>query len=321
MKAISLFMDVEDPVNPLADDAAKDFAELFTAAGVKGSFCLTGEKCRTLTARGRQDVAAAYLPHSLGLHTNTHSFHPSTMELLADLEWEEGCRAAIQAERPGMDAFTNLIGRPPEFWGGGGNTWSPEITEALKQIGIPAYSYALTEFADHAPHRFNGVVGLPQALSISELDWQDDDRAAPAVERVLREIEESAQPWLGIFVGHPTKFRYKHWWDIPYYAGRTPPTPEYGEPVADEAYEAGKQNLTSFLAIVSKRYDVVGISESLTRLNPFREPTLLELNEFKARTAKNLRSAIHWPIHRPGLSPELIVSKTLALAGTAQIAG
>jgi len=237
MKTVSLFMDVEDPINPLADDAALDFPLIFSEAGVRGSFCLTGEKCRTLAARGRTDVAEAYRPHSLGLHTNTHSFHPSTMELLAELEWEEGCEAAFNSERQGFDAFQGFVGRTPEFWGGGGNTWSPEISDAMKRLGIPAYVYALTQFPNQAVHKFNGVFALPQAFSISELDWQDDARARDAADRVLRAVEALDQAWIGLFVGHPTKFRHTDWWDIPYYGGRTPPTPEYGVPVALEIYE------------------------------------------------------------------------------------
>src|SRR5258708_770577 len=145
MTTVSVFMDVEDPINPLADDAALDLALLFTEIGVRGSFCLTGEKCRTILARGRTDVIEAFRPHCLGLHTNTHSYHPTTMELLADAAFDEGCLFALAAESMGYRSFVEAFKRKPAFWGGAGNTWSPEITEALKRLGIPAYSYALTE--------------------------------------------------------------------------------------------------------------------------------------------------------------------------------
>jgi hypothetical protein len=164
-------MDVEDPINPLADDAALDFARLFTDLGIKGSFCLTGEKCRTLLARCRSDVLRAFAPHSLGLHTNTHSFHPTTMELLADLPYEEGCEAAYNAEQPGLEAFQQAFDRTPAFWGGAGNTWSPEITDTLKRLAIPAYAYALTELPNNAVHRYNGVLAMPQSISVSPHSW------------------------------------------------------------------------------------------------------------------------------------------------------
>jgi hypothetical protein len=185
MKLVSVFMDVEDPINPLADDAALDFPRLFDAIGIRGSFCITGEKCRTLQTRNRADVAEAYKPHFMGLHTDTHSFHPTTMELMENLSFEDGCAAAYEAEAHGGKAFEELCERKPAFWGGAGNTWSPEITEALKRLEIPAYVYALTALPDHAVHGFNGVTALPQTLSISEADWADDARAEASSTRAL----------------------------------------------------------------------------------------------------------------------------------------
>ena len=316
MKAVSVFMDVEDPINPLADDAALDFPQLFDEAGIRGSFCLTGEKCRTLFTRGRVDVAEAYRPHSIGLHTNTHSFHPSTMELLADLNWEDGCAAAYDAESKGFEAFSKIFCRSPEFWGGGGNTWAPEITDAMKRMGIPAYVYALTEFPRNAVHQFNGVVALPQALSISEFDWADDQRAMTASERVLQAITEIDQPWVGLFVGHPTKFRYTDWWDVPYYGGRTPPEPEYGIPVSLEIYERSKANLKAFLRQLKTRVSVIGVDQALDLPWKFRSPSEAELAHYFERTPAVLRGAKNWPVHYPGLDPELIVAKTMALSST-----
>src|SRR5947207_1348915 len=138
MPPVSVFMDVEDPFNPLADPAALDIAQLFSNLSVKGSFCVTGEKCRSLMARNRTDIIDAYKSHCLGLHTNTHSQHPTTMELLSDVTYEDGCRLAHESEKPGFDSFTEAFGRVPSFWGGAGNTWSPEITFALSELGIPA---------------------------------------------------------------------------------------------------------------------------------------------------------------------------------------
>lgn len=319
MKLVSLFMDVEDPINPLADDAALDFPLLFQSVGVRGSFCLTGEKCRKLRVRSRVDVAEAYKPHSLGLHTNTHSFHPSTMELLADKEWDEGCLAAYEVEKSGFDAFVELIGRPPSFWGGGGNTWSPEVTDTMKRLGIPAYVYSLTQFPNDPVHRFNGVFGLPQALSISETEWADNEKSTAASERVLNAIEAFPQPWIGVFVGHPTKFRYTDWWDTPYYAGRTPNSPEYGTPVSEECYDRSRSNLSAFLAAVQSRFQVIGVEDAINLPWNFRSPLDSELAYFEEHTSAALRAAKNWPIHVKSLDPELIVSKTMALAGTAQI--
>lgn len=320
MKQVSVFMDVEDPINPLADDAALDLAKLFTSTEVRGSFCLTGEKCRTLLARGRKDVLDAYKPHCLGLHTDTHSQHPTTMELLETLPFEMGCEAAFSAEHKGYLAFVKAFERAPIFWGGAGNTWSPEITEALKRLEIPAYAYALTRLPDEAVHRFNGILALPQALSISEADWADDTRAEGAAARILKRIAEIDQPWIGLFVGHPTRLRYEEFWDQPYMAGRTPDEPEGVEPVSDRIYERSKANLFAFLTRLSRRVQIVGVDEAISRPWKYRKPSVSELDSFIVDTGLALRAAARWPIHHPGLDSGLIIEKTMALAGTVEIA-
>ena len=319
-KLVSVFMDVEDPINPLADDAALDLARVFSHAGVRGSFCITGEKCRTLLPRGRRDVIDAYAPHCLGLHTDTHSFHPTTMELLAEPDFEEGCKLAFETQKRGFEAFFAAFERTPAFWGGAGNTWSAEITDALKRLGIPAYSYALTRLPGDPVHRFNGVMAFPQNLSVSEPEWRDDVEARLASNRVLTKIEESDLQWTGVFVGHPTKLRHKDYWDTPYFGGKSPTEPEYVEPVPVEEFEIGKQNLSEFLKRLSGEAAVLGLDEAVQRPWRYRAPTADELACFEKETASAIRGAARWPVHRPGLDPENMVSKALALKGTVEVA-
>jgi hypothetical protein len=320
MKRVSVFMDVEDPINPLADDAALDFARLFSEVGIRGSFCVTGEKCRTLFRRERYDVIEAFKPHCLGLHTDTHSQHPTTMELLADCDYAEGCRVALETELKGSEAFQRAFDRLPSFWGGAGNTWSPEINSALRELGIPAYSYALTSLTGFAVHEFAGVMALPQALSISEDDLMDDGRASVRIEEVLVDLSKIDQPWIGIFAGHPTRFRYQQFWDFSYALGSVPVPPEFAEPTENDAYCCGMANLETFLKRLRQSWKVVGVDEAMDLPWTFRKPTREEHANFRAKTAQNIRLAGGWPIHRAGLNVERIVSKTMALEGSLRVA-
>jgi len=320
MKLVSVFMDVEDPINPLSDDAAAAVFETFRKAGVRGSFCVTGEKCRTIAARGRMDLVDALQPHCLGLHTNTHSQHPTTMELLADVDYVTGCRLALEAESKGFESFKSLFGRTPAFWGGAGNTWSCEIPYALRKLGIPAYSYALTAVGADAVHRYDGCYALPQMLSVSEPEWADDGKAKAATERVFEAIEMRLAPWLGIFVGHPTKLRHKDYWDIPYNHGRTPPKTEFVEPLPAETFERSLKNLGGFLQELKSRASIIGVDELLSRTWSFRKPTAEELAYFEKWTPEHIRGASKWPIHRTDLSPENMVAKAMRLKGTLEAA-
>lgn len=322
MPQVSVFMDVEDPINPAADDAALAVLQVFEEAKVRGSFCVTGEKCRTLVSRSRTDVLDALRPHCLGLHTDTHSFHPTTMELLADVPYEKGCHLAWGTESKGLAAFQSAFPmRLPSFWGGAGNTWSPEIAFALRELGIPAFSYSLLQLPGDPVHRFEGVVGLPQHLSISEPEWADDALAEAASNRVRAALAAGKAPWIGIFVGHPTKLRHRDYWDTPYFAGRTPPEPEYVEPLPLEIFERSLRNLGSFLSALRAEVEIIGVDDLIASPLNFRPPTDPALTHFRKETPIWLRGAAKWPVHRPGLNPENIVAKTMALAETLEVCG
>ncbi len=319
MKAVSVFFDVEDPINLEADQAALELARLVSERGVRGSFCVTGEKCRSLVARRRYDVVDALSVHCLGLHTDKHSQHPTTMELLASLDYETGCRAALEAERRGFEAFTQCFGRNPSFWGGAGNTWSPEIAYAVQTLGIAATVYALTEVASGV-HQFGGVLCFPQDFAISELDWADDCRAQSAAEGVFNGINASRRPWLGVFIGHPTKFRHCEFWDKSYSGGRTPTEPEFVERLPDDVYAKSLANVATFLSRLGRDYVVIGLDDAARLSWSFRELTETERSQFNESTAANIRSAGRWPIHRPDLDVEPIVVKTLAMADSVRAA-
>ena len=316
MKLVSLFMDVEDPVNPQADDAALDFALLFSELGVRGSFCLTGEKCRTLVARNRNDVLDAFSGHCLGLHTDTHSIHPTTMELLEDLDYSSGCTAALAAETKGATAFEQALGRTPSFWGGAGNTWAPEIPQALVNLGIPAYCYALTELPGKPVHRFNSCFALPQHISVSE---EAVVRAPDVLESTLGQIAGIDQPWVGVFVGHPTRHRYPRFWDRDYAGGANPTSLTAMPPIPNRQYEKAKDAMRGLIRGILGKHKVVGVDELLAKPMRLDEPSRDDINYFRVATVANLRGAASWPIHRSKLNPQNIISKTLALSETLEV--
>lgn len=313
-------MDIEDPINPLADPAALDISELFTNLSVRASMCITGEKCRSLMSRNRQDILTSLKSHCIGLHTNTHSQHPSTMELLADVDYETGCRLALDSERKGHDSFVKAFGQSPTFWGGAGNTWSPEINAALSQLQVPAYSYSLIQTPNHRPHRINGILGLPQAYSIGEDQWADDQIADQRSNQVLKAIQSATTPWLGIFVGHPTRFRHDAFWDSGYFGGKTAEPLPFANVVDEKVYMRSLINLRSFLVKLKSVAKIVGVDELLELKWNERRPSDEEIQFFRSETPKALAGAAKWPIHRPDLDPANIIQKTLNLENTLLIA-
>src|SRR5580765_5798394 len=89
---VVLWFDTEDYIEPAADDAALRIANDLTAAGVRATFKVVGEKARALERRGRKDVIAALSRHAIGYHTNWHSVHPAPAEYLVHLGFVEGAQ-------------------------------------------------------------------------------------------------------------------------------------------------------------------------------------------------------------------------------------
>jgi len=71
MIKVILSFDIEDFATPQSDDAAKGPAGLMSMHGVRGCFCLAGDKVRALVGRGRHDVIAELVEHEMDYHTWT----------------------------------------------------------------------------------------------------------------------------------------------------------------------------------------------------------------------------------------------------------
>src|SRR5213592_2553761 len=89
---VILWFDTEDYIEPAADDAALRIANDLTAAGVRATFKVVGEKARILEKRGRKDVIGALSKHAIGYHSNWHSVHPTPAEYMLPLGFVEGAQ-------------------------------------------------------------------------------------------------------------------------------------------------------------------------------------------------------------------------------------
>jgi hypothetical protein len=224
---VTALMDVEDLIDPESDDIARDCATILSEEGVTATLCVVGEKARLLHERGRFDVIAALKEHDIGLHTNLHSVHPTIAEAMAARNWEDGAAEAERMERPGAEAIERVFGRKPSCWGGPGNTWGPQLCEALGVLGIPAFVYAHTCVPDGGPHRFAGRIAYPNGPSLSDGRYHDDSLAsqdrAVLVDRLKADMAAGIR-WRQVFLGHPTRILHSEFWDAPNFAlGANPP--------------------------------------------------------------------------------------------------
>lgn len=319
-KTIVAYMDVEDPYNPASDDAILDFTQLFSDLGVRATFPISGAKCRRLKRLGREDVFEAMSHHAVGLHTNTHSEHPTTMELLEDKGWMDGIQAAYEAQAPGLESFKAVFHRDPVCYAGAGYTWGSQITAMLPKLGIPACAYSPVEYRGGQVHEYVGVFSMPEGFPIEEPNWLSDETAAQVTQQALAQIEASTSPVVGIFLGHPTRMRHTNFWDVPYYAGINPDEYVGPPPHPEPEYRAAVARFKAFIQLLTTRYDIKGFDAVQAMPWQWHDATASEREHAKKALADNLPRINEWPVHKPNLNIERILSLATQQVETLRVA-
>jgi hypothetical protein len=266
--------DVEDLVHPESDDVPRDIAEMLADDGVVTSMCVVGEKARLWERRGRRDVITAVGQHDVSLHTNRHSMHPTPSEYLADKGWCDGVAEAVRREEPGVRDLTRIFGAYPSTWGTPGSSWGPQIATATQQLGIPSNIYSHAEAGTTSACWFAGQLCFSEYVGLAggEDACCDDAEFEVALPQLLQKVEEMRDRGalcLGLFAGHPTRFRYTIFWDqLNYSKGQNtaPDSYQFAPRRDDAAYAIGLRNLRRMLLAVRDLQGVQVVSvRSLNR--------------------------------------------------------
>ncbi len=250
--------DIEDLVHPESDDVPRDIGEMLADDGIVASMCVVAEKARLWERRGRRDVIAAVGQHDVSLHTNLHSVHPTPSEYLADKDWHDGVAEAVRREEPGVRDLARLFGVYPSTWGTPGSSWGPQIAAATQQLGIPSNIYSFAEAGTTGASWFAGQLCYSEYIGLAggEDACCDDAEFEAALPQLLRKIEESRAKGavcLGLFAGHPTRFRYTIFWDQLNFAkghNTAPDAYRFAPRRDDGAYAVGLRNLRRMLFAV-----------------------------------------------------------------------
>lgn len=136
---VVLWFDTEDYVDPIADDAALRIANDLTAAGVRATFKVVGEKARVLEQRGRSDVIQALGHHAIGYHSDWHSIQPVPALALWHLGLLEGADEFERLQRSGFEDVGRIFGVTPVCYGQPGSSWAPQSNLALRRMGVHLY--------------------------------------------------------------------------------------------------------------------------------------------------------------------------------------
>ncbi|MFB3891655.1 MAG: hypothetical protein ACE15C_06480 [Phycisphaerae bacterium] len=138
MYAILKF-DVEDVYYPpeyRIDDIPGWLARIMTEEGLRGTFCVTGEKARTMKDRGRNDVLEAMAAHDIFSHTQGN-VRPLIPEILQDKGWDDGVEAMLAYEAKAAADIRYAFGRDPAGFSRHNCYTGAQHVAAAARLGLP----------------------------------------------------------------------------------------------------------------------------------------------------------------------------------------
>jgi hypothetical protein len=148
----SLCFDTEDYTSPEKwgmDDIPMWLAKIMSEEGVTGSFMVIGHKARCLRERKRKDVIAAMRKHEIAWHTNFGSEHPTLIEALAPLDWNESIRLFRERDEPCIRDLENIFDtRVGSMSSHGSSTAAPMSTVCGREFKLPWLYSSVTGLED-----------------------------------------------------------------------------------------------------------------------------------------------------------------------------
>ena len=240
---VTLWFDTEDYIEPSADDAALRIAQDLTAAGVRATFKVVGEKARVLESRGRRDVIGALRKHAIGYHTDWHSVHPAPAEYLVRLGWLDGAAEFERREAAGVADVKRIFGTQPVAYGQPGSSWGPQANPALRRLGIPVYLDEGEQVGlDEQPFWYGGLLHIfrmgRNQFRARLNEGVEDTAAYQRFDEAAERLTASGGGVISIYY-HPTEFVTTEFWDgVNFKHGANPPRDAWVKPARRTAEDS-----------------------------------------------------------------------------------
>jgi hypothetical protein len=301
------YWDTEDYLSPPdagSDDIILTIAQLAREAGFPACFHIIGERVRSLVGRGRTDIIAELSRHhDTSLHYNYGSIHPTTCELAAVSDWEQGVQIALGRERSGFRLVERTFGRCPALTMHG-TTYGPQILRAAGlegksfwQVGVSIPESPIYWFCEC-------LCFDPTAHACLDGQFQDDALFEPGLARIAEDFTRYHREGglLAAYCGHPHRSICREFADVSFYGGvnalhedlRGP------EPMSEPERAIVRRNLGRMLRTLGSLdgFEVTRVSE-LTRLYR-RRPSSFSSSTLRAFAEQAL--AAGGPVYMPGLT-------------------
>ena len=308
---VTMLFDVEDIITTEADDITARVADLVWDRGTRATFCVVGERARQWSDRGRFDVIRSLARHDIGFHTSLHSVHPTILEGLVDKGWEDGVSSVLASEGPGVNRISSAFGRHPSCFGGPGNTWGPQVNEAMRQLGVPAVVYAHSRVPRGDVHRYCGAVCYPVGRSLGDDALHVTEVWKANLKRLIGEAEtrrDRGDQWMELFMGHPSRMLHDEFWDGPNFSfGKNPPAAQWKSPRQKSRADVELvlkhlgESIDAILSLPGIQHRTIGEMNELFTGAREEELTPEEAAQASAQLAQNIDSMAHWVILPPDL--------------------
>lgn len=236
---VMLWFDVEDYINPQADDALLALIDRMDGLGIRGSFKIVGEKARVLERRGRRDIIRKLSGHEVCYHTDNHSVHPTITEYLKDMGFAQGASEFEAREYQGFLDVQRITGQYPTSYGQPGASWAPQVFPVLRKWGVPTYldSHEVIS-VDEKPFWYGGVLNLTRLWATMRMELEEGglERAKAEFDEICRRADAEQCQLVSIYY-HPCEFSSTAFWDgVNYSRGINTPRDQW-KPSPARSYE------------------------------------------------------------------------------------
>ncbi len=225
MTRVILSFDTEDFLTPEADDAVLRCAQILAKHGVRGCFCLVGERARALRQRGRLDVIQALRQHEIEYHSDTHSLHPRMAEYLEGMDWDDGVAEVIRRESRGIEDVAEVFGQFPMAFIRPGNDWAPQVLRAMDLLGIHVYGDANFEMPDGNLMWYCNCLLVKYHFAFD--DYFDEVGRLPKMKKDFDRLLEEREDKIIVIFTHPCRLVTERFWDELFVGGRNAPEEDW----------------------------------------------------------------------------------------------
>jgi len=273
----TLKFDTEDiyyPPEYRIDDIPGWLAEIMTDVGVRGTFCVFGEKARTLKQRGRTDVLEALARHDLASHQQGNC-RPLIPEILEDAGWADGVQAMRKYEDQVAADFRDAFGTDPVGLSRHNIYWAPQHVAVGGERGIAYMSGLLGSPGTEQPTWYAGTLNLPSTTTAGFGGFDQIYTCDAAFERRMSQLDEYLRgcvergvEYVSVFGCHPVQVMARGWIEEYCLASGATRTPEqlgwmYAVKTPEEQARA-KANFRRLVAYLKQHPDLemVGLAEA-----------------------------------------------------------